>query len=251
MRCFKRWELASGPDMEVALSCLELRLFDGFVLSRGDGAEVSVPLVKERALLAYLTLNAGKHLTRSHLAGLLWGEQSEKRARHSLSQSLSSLCRRLGSAAGLVHRDRQAITLQKNAFRVDVETFNAWSASSNAADLRRAVEIYREDLFSEFDFGEPRFDDWARALRSGCHDRVMQAGIAYLAGETEGREISDRLAVAHRLLRLDPCSETVHQALIRLYIEAGQTGAAVRQFEAVWHYLHSLDTMPGLQRSGN
>jgi adenylate cyclase len=50
-------------------------------------------------------------------------------------------------------------------------------------------------------------------------------------GEREGQEASDRIAVAQRLLRVDPCSELVHQALIRVYIESRQRGAALQQFE--------------------
>jgi TolB-like protein/two-component SAPR family response regulator len=211
---------------------LKLTLFGGFVLCRGDEEEISIPLAKERALLAYLALNAGKHLTRGHLAGLLWGEQSESRARHSLSQSLSSMCRKLGSAADAVRRERQTVTLQENAIDVDVIAFKSWLASKDADHLRRAVEIYNVNLLSDFDFGEPGFDVWAGGFVSECHDQVMQAGIAYLVGEVEGQEASDRLTVAQRLLRIDPCSETVHQALIRIYIEAGQPGDALRQFEA-------------------
>lgn len=228
------------------MSCLKLQLFGGFALFAAEGQEVSIPLVKERALIAYLALNPGKRLTRGHLAGLLWGERSERQARHSLNQSLSSLGRRLGPATEAIHRDRQAVTLRENAIEVDVAVLETWSASSDGADLRAAVEMYRADLFSEFDFGEPDFDDWARAVRSGCHDRVMLAGIAYLTGETEGLETSDRLAVAQRLLHLDSCSETVHQALIRIHIEAGQPGAAIRQFEACRQVLHDeLGIGPG------
>ena len=217
---------------------LKLTLFGGFVLCRGDEEEISIPLAKERALLAYLALNAGKHLTRGHLAGLLWGEQSESRARHSLSQSLSSMCRKLGSAADAVRRERQTVTLQENAIDVDVIAFKSWLASKDADHLRRAVEIYNVNLLSDFDFGEPGFDGWAGGFVSECHDQVMQAGIAYLVGEVEGQEASDRLTVAQRLLRIDPCSETVHQALIRIYIEAGQPGAALRQFETCREVLH-------------
>jgi DNA-binding SARP family transcriptional activator len=62
-----------------------LTLFGGFIISKADGKEIYIANAKERALLAYLALHPGKPLARSHLAGLLWGEQSERRARHSLS----------------------------------------------------------------------------------------------------------------------------------------------------------------------
>lgn len=220
------------------MSGIELKLFSGFTLLGEDGKELAIPSLKQRALLAHLALHPGKRFTRGQLAGLLWGEQSENRARHSLSQSLYSLCQKLGSAADIVRRERQTVTLQENVINVDVNAFKTWSASKDADHLRRAVEIYRANLLSEFDFGEPGFDDWAGCFVSKCHDQVMHAGITYLVGEAEGQETSDRLTVAQRLLRIDPCSETVHQALIRIYIEAGQPGAALRQFEACREVLH-------------
>ena len=52
---------------------------------------------KTRALLAYLAVRADRLHTREHLAGLLWSDQSEERALHSLRQTLSLLRKTLGA----------------------------------------------------------------------------------------------------------------------------------------------------------
>jgi DNA-binding SARP family transcriptional activator len=100
-----------------------LTLFGGFIFSKADGEEIYIANAKERALLAYLALHPGKPLARSHLAGLLWGEQSERRARHSLSQALSSLCGGMGDAGAVINRGKQRVSLQPDAFAVDVAAF--------------------------------------------------------------------------------------------------------------------------------
>ena len=51
-----------------------LTLLGGFALVTGDGRQLSLPTRKDRLLLAYLALSAGKPQARERLAGLLWGD---------------------------------------------------------------------------------------------------------------------------------------------------------------------------------
>ncbi|MDH5558373.1 MAG: winged helix-turn-helix domain-containing protein, partial [Alphaproteobacteria bacterium] len=73
----------------MALSKLDLRLFGGFEARTADGAALSFPTKKAKALLAYLAVHPGKGHSRSSLAGLLWGVSGEEQARASLRQTLS------------------------------------------------------------------------------------------------------------------------------------------------------------------
>lgn len=60
------------------MSKLDLRLFGGFEARTVDGAPLSFPTKKARALLAYLAIHPGKGHSRSSLAGLLWGGSGEE-----------------------------------------------------------------------------------------------------------------------------------------------------------------------------
>ena len=98
---------------------LQLQLFGGFELTTDQGQDIAIRLLKDRALLVYLALNAGKVFPRSALAGLLWSEQAEEKARHSLSQSLSSICEALAAHAVILERGRKQIVLQKDSIQID------------------------------------------------------------------------------------------------------------------------------------
>src|SRR5690242_12024495 len=55
------------------------------------GASVLPRASRARAVLGYLCLAGGEHVSRSSLAGLLWDRASERPARASLRQSLRDL----------------------------------------------------------------------------------------------------------------------------------------------------------------
>ena len=69
---------------------LYLALIGGFDATV-HGASVRLPNAKANAILAYLALNGRHHASREQLAGLLWSERSEDRARASLRQCVKQL----------------------------------------------------------------------------------------------------------------------------------------------------------------
>ena len=72
---------------------LTLNMLGTMTVALDDGEPIEFAYAKVRALLAYLVLeHAGPH-SRERLAGLLWPEQPEADARHSLSQALWTLRR--------------------------------------------------------------------------------------------------------------------------------------------------------------
>ena len=87
---------------------LALRLF-GFPSLTLLPDDVAAPLsgAKDLALLAFLTLEPGRH-AREEVAALLWGESSDEQARASLRQALMRLNRVLGNCLRV---DRTSIEL--------------------------------------------------------------------------------------------------------------------------------------------
>src|SRR5262245_33740824 len=72
----------TGRGASFVVAC-KLTLLGGFALESGDGGKLTLPTRKDRLLLAYLALSAGKLQTRDRLAGLLWGDRAEAQARDS------------------------------------------------------------------------------------------------------------------------------------------------------------------------
>ena len=94
------------------MSGLRLGLFGGFALATPEDAVLSIPLAKDRALFAYLALHPGESFTRGQLAGLLWGEQPEAKARHGLGRAMR---RGLWNVAIQVYLTAAAINLKRLA----------------------------------------------------------------------------------------------------------------------------------------
>ncbi len=72
------------------------------------------------------------------------------------------------------------------------------------------------------------FEDWLRLERQRLRDLALTVVKKLLALETGQTAV----VAAKRLVALDPLQEEGHQALMRLHAEAGETGAALRQYEA-------------------
>lgn len=73
---------------------------------------------KTRALLAYLSVEAGKPIRRSFLAGLLWSDDPDERALQNLRQTLSYLRKTIGdnqSSCPFIIADRDTIQLNPSA----------------------------------------------------------------------------------------------------------------------------------------
>ena len=224
---------------------LSLQIFGEIALHTAEGAEIPIRLEKERALLVYLALHPGKKLTRSHLSGLLWGGQSDAKARHSLSQALSSLNSRIGLIEPIIERYHNEIVLREDAISTDVAEFQSCADSNHAKEQHRAIELYDTQLLSDFDFEEPHFDDWVYSLGAECQQQIIRAGLGYLSNPQED-EAGERIAIALQLLQVDPLAESVHQALIRLYIETGQKSAAIKQFDSCRDiFRHGGNLWPG------
>ncbi len=209
---------------------LQLQLFGGFKLSTFDGQNIVIRLFKDRALLAYLALNSGRLFSRSALAGFLWGDQAEEKARHSLSQSLSSICDSLGPHSVILERGRKQIVLKKESMRVDLVEFFNLAAQKNNHSCHRAIKMYKDDILSEVDFNEPAFEDWVTEKRIAAQLCAIESGLLVLASQ-DGSGDSSRTDIAQKLIHVDPFCEPAHQHLIRQYVKSGNLKSAHRQFK--------------------
>jgi hypothetical protein len=151
-----------------------LILLGGFSLETADGAKLALPTRKDKLLLAYLALSAGRPQPRERLAGLLWGDRGEAQARDSLKQALAGI-RQAFRQAGLdpVRADRECVTFELEAIDVDALEFARMAAEPGTCG--RAAAIYRGDLLDAI-YGRassstngcvPSVNTWA-ASRCAC-----------------------------------------------------------------------------------
>lgn len=202
---------------------LELLLL-GTPLIRFQGQPLELPVRKAAGLLAYLALEGPT--PRSRLAGLLWDEGDEARARTNLRQ----LLRRLRSAVPetLIETRDELLCLSPDV-AVDALEF---AALLDVGEREAALATYRGDFLSHTDWPtSPDFEDWAQAQREQLSLR-WQAAMTQQAADWEARgEYTQALQAHLRLLQTDELQEARHCAVMRLYGRLGERGAALRQFE--------------------
>lgn len=198
-----------------------------------NGEPVGLPRRKVLALLVYMALSP-QPLQRLALATLLWPESSNSSARASLRRELHALSNAIGTK--WLHSTRDEVGLASGApVWSDVAAFRMALADAPARGqdaLRDAVALYRGDFLTGFTLSDaPAFDDW-QFFESENLRRDYAAALAQLAGlMSQAGNYDDAIDHARRWLALDPLEETVHRELMRLYALAGETAAAVRQYD--------------------
>lgn len=93
-----------------------LTLLGRFRLDDENGREVAVASRKTQAMLAVLAVHSPAAVTRERIAGLLWGDLADERARHSLRQVLTALRRE----AAIVEASSETLCLDSDACTSDV-----------------------------------------------------------------------------------------------------------------------------------
>jgi DNA-binding SARP family transcriptional activator len=187
-------------------------------------------------VLAWLALE-GPH-PKYRLAGLLWAESSEPTARNNMRQLLRRL--RLSCGVELV-RGTDVLSLCERVV-------------TDASELQAHVLAGRHAEALALDgvlLGTLEYEDCAEFQRwlEGARERLDKLRRRAAALESEARErqgdLPGALALAERLLIMDPYSEESWRRLMRLHYLAGDRMAALNTFERCRRLLREeLDTTP-------
>jgi len=206
-----------------------LEFLGGFCLTSGAGSPVEVTAKKNRALLAILAMAPRLETTRDRLAGLLWSDRGEEQARSSLRQGLTSLNRDLaGLDADPLVLVGDRVALDAKQISIDVMDFLAVSASSDPTELEHAAYLYKGSFADGINIADNAFDEWLREARADLSARAINV-LETLSASLEGAE---RVAVAERLVALEPLREASHLTLMRTHVDQSQTALAIKQYEA-------------------
>jgi predicted ATPase/DNA-binding SARP family transcriptional activator len=219
---------------------------------------------KALALLGYLARQA-QPVSRSHLAGLFWGDKEEARGRRNLSRELSQLSAQL---PGCFQTDYYTVQFQPPAtYWVDIHAFAQlvksglgktpaqssvsktgphaqipktaadWFPAQLVADMQpqllaEAVALYRGDFMTGFFLDDcPEFETWLVREQEGWRRQVtelLERLLVYYARSDQGDQA---LAQARRWLELEPWRERAHRYLMVLLAGRGERTAALAQFE--------------------
>jgi len=215
-------------SMRLQMEGAQLALLGSFCLRDPAGCDIAVGSRKAQALLAVLGVAFPGSVSRERLIGILWGEQSQERARHSLRQAISDLRRDVPS---LIVVRGETLALEPGACTVDVAAFQQFASASDAASFERASQLYGGALVDGLVVREESFEDWLRT------ERTRLAGLAWdtmarLAGmHAETGDHQSAVAVLQRWLALDPVCEDAHRRLIETLAALGRHSAAQQQYQ--------------------
>lgn len=205
-----------------------LQLLGGFALKRGD-EPVDLPHRKDRSLLGFLCLKAGRPVTRDKLAGLLWADRAEEQARGSLRQSLAALRAVFGEDSdSVLLAGRDSVSVKPGALCCDVEAFER--AAADIATLADAPRLYPGPLFDGCDAPSLDYEQWLAPERQRLED--LAASVVERLGmvEVSPQNLDPAIALARQLLRRDRLREPVYRALMQLLARDNKRGEALRLY---------------------
>ena len=215
---------------------LEIDTFGGFRIRLAGDPLTDLQTRKAEGLLVYLACQRRAY-AREVLGDLLWEEKSQSRTLANLRVVLHDLRQSVGD---FVTIDRSRVSINQQAqIWLDVaeleKSLSGWMESHGkitpeiAAQIERAVEIYRGDFLEGFYVRQARqFEDWLVRERERLRHKMLDALGDLVAYELQTGANQPGAEHAHRLLELEPLMESAHRQLMRLLGYSGQRRAALK-----------------------
>jgi DNA-binding SARP family transcriptional activator/TolB-like protein len=201
-----------------------LAAFDG---PRPLGGNAQQP--RRLAILAILARAGDRGVSRDRLAGLLWGDVDEERARRSLNQALYALRQELGAEDAIL--GTRDLRFNPELIEVDLAAFE--TARTSGA-FEEAARLYAGPFLGDFHLpGVPDFARWADEAREGIAADYRAMVEAAAAGATARDDRGAAVLWWRRLAALDPADTRAAQGLMRALAVAGDAPGALRHADVV------------------
>ncbi|MBN1876435.1 MAG: tetratricopeptide repeat protein [Anaerolineae bacterium] len=233
---------------------LDIRLLGTFQVTLRGKSITNFATDKARALLVYLVVESEQPHRRDALAGLLWPDQPQRKARQSLRQALSHVRQAIEQAEVseflLVTRETVQFDPESD-YWADVNVFSAIYEANRyhhhrsmgmcrvcLQRIEQMVTLYRGDFMEGFFLDDStQFEEWALLRREWYHLHIVEA-LTILARyyERRGDYVQARDFI-QRQVALEPWREEAHRQLMALWVQDGQRSAALKQYEKCYHVL--------------
>lgn len=249
--------------MNIPKERLCIYCFGGFKVELDGNPITTFSTEKTRALLVYLAVEQDHAFQRSFLSGLLWSDQSETQALHSLRQTISILRKALNDTKqedSFLITDRDLIQINPNAsIWVDVIEFrktlkDAYQHNKqrngngmiNYSKLQKAMSIFQGVFLERYRIaGSSLFEEWAILMQEETNKLAIEA-LTHLQGYYQRRaEESQIIECLERIIKISPWDENAHYELLLHLAADQQWSAAEHHFKSLQNYLsHQLGVKP-------
>lgn len=205
--------------------------FGGFHLVSSTGGRLVVRSKRHQALLAWLLIHRDRPTSRVMLAEAFWPDTTEVQARTNLRNLIYSLRRAVPGIGDWADLDSPAPALHPGQVESDLIVFNGAIDRAREADAEhdwpgarqayaQVIAVYAGDVLPELD------DPWLDSVRESYREAYRQALERLVALHEQVRSYGDAVAIARRLLDLEPYEEPTAVDLVRLQVLSGDRAAA-------------------------
>ncbi|MEA3396743.1 MAG: BTAD domain-containing putative transcriptional regulator, partial [Chloroflexota bacterium] len=218
---------------------LQLYTFGGLRIER-DGRPLQLPTHKARDLLAYLITFRDRPHPRPVLAGILWPDLPEEKARRRLSDTLWRVRRATGPDVILADEDTLAFNPACDHW-LDVEEFEdrARAAGRQEQATTACLSLYLGT------FLDGLYHDWVLLERERLHMLYLESLGRLLELHKQAGDYESGLTIAQRIVAVEPLHEAAHRELMRFYHLLGRDAEAVAQYHRCREMLREeLDVAP-------
>lgn len=212
-----------GPGLAAPGRMVRLGLLQGFQLECAE-SEVDLPLSSQR-VLAFLAFQL-RPQSRCYVAATLWMNFREERAGASLRSALWRINR---CGHPLVAADARMLRLMPDVV-VDLRE-SARSAQKVLRGEANGGAVRVEDLTTG-DLLPGWYDDWVVTEREHFRQLRLHALEKLCEQLTDEGRFGHAVEAGLAAVSGEPLRESAHRALIRAYLEEGNRGEAIRQYQA-------------------
>lgn len=207
----------------------------GQVALRVEGAPIAIANRKSQALLAYLATTLNGRESRERIAGLLWSEFEEEKARASLRQTVADLRRVVVAPdVSFFAADRLTISLDAASLQVDCLVILKDLERGEISGLLLSEKRLPEQFLAGLDDIDQAFRAWLLVQRQILHERFLRELEDRLTASEDPR-LTKRLGTA--IVNLDPTHEVGCRAVIEACARLGDLGGALRAYRELWDLL--------------
>ena len=183
--------------------------------------EVYIASQSARWLLALLALEYPRRLSRPYVAGLLWPDMPEPRARRALSQAIWRLRQMLTREAIATQGDT---ILLGDSIQADIIRFHQYLNEGTLEGLKQATALYGGDFLPEC------YEDWALLARERLRERYLNALYTLFQNLRKERRYEEALTYIKEFVRQDPLREDAYRALMELCLILDRPQEALQHF---------------------
>ncbi len=214
---------------------VSVHLFGGVFLSGANGRMVELA-ASAAPIVGYLVMKRHRPVTRSELAGQIWPDRDDGRARRCLSTALWRLNRDDETEGLIVGSQHDSLAINwRRARWIDAICFeqrcNALlgipAEQLDAAQYRRlarAVALHSDDLLRQTDM------EWVQLERQRLRNLYLDSLFHLTLAAAARGQLTDAIAYGRRLSALEPLREDAHRLLMRMYLATGNRGKAIEQY---------------------